>query len=226
MPSTARAAALLDDHAGFAPKVHDAIRATDHAMGARTSNATFNRSYVVPSYATAQPGEAEAIELLANILGGRAGRLADRLVGADAAVKSSNASYDGNAIGSGTILLRAQATGGDLELIEAGVDAVLDDIRKSGVTEVELERARTSVMAPYIYSAHEASKLAMRYGRALAIGQTIEQVEARPAAIAKVTVDDIKRVANEYLDPARAVTGWLVPDAGDVTQGAQLAKAV
>ncbi|MEI9899009.1 MAG: hypothetical protein WDN31_01530 [Hyphomicrobium sp.] len=51
-------------------------------------------------------------------------------------------------------------------------------------------------------------------GGAVAAGSTIEQVEAWPAAISKVTSDDINNVIAKYLDERRSVTGLLLPEGG------------
>ena len=54
-------------------------------------------------------------------------------------------------------------------------------------------------------------RLARRYGWALATGRTIEDVEAWPARLEKVTVEDIAKVARKYLNQAQSATGILLP---------------
>jgi zinc protease len=61
--------------------------------------------------------------------------------------------------------------------------------------------------------------LARRYGWGLAVGRSIHDVDDWPHAIAKVTLDDVKKVAATYLDPRRSVTGWLVPEAPESPDG-------
>ena len=63
------------------------------------------------------------------------------------------------------------------------------------VTQLELERAKKSLLADYVYDSDNQANLARRYGWAVAIGRSIDQVEGWPTAIGKVTVDDIKKVA-------------------------------
>ena len=43
------------------------------------------------------------------------------------------------------------------------------------------------------------------------LGLTIEQINDWPAAIAKVTAEDVKRAAAKHFDIRRSVTGWLIP---------------
>ena len=53
--------------------------------------------------------------------------------------------------------------------------------------------------------------MARRYGEGLIVGLSIDEINNWPVAVAKVTADDVKRVANKYLDIRRSVTGTLIP---------------
>ncbi len=103
-----------------------------------------------------------------------------------------------------------------LEKSEALADEVFNDIVKNGVTAAELERAKSSYLADYVYESDNQATLARRYGWNLAVGRTVADVEGWPAAISKVTLDDIKKVAAEYLDVRHSVTGYLLPDKSGV----------
>ena len=52
----------------------------------------------------------------------------------------------------------------------------------------------------------------------MAVGRTVEKIESWPANISKVTLEDIKKVAAEYLDMRHSVTGYLLPDKSGVAQ--------
>ncbi len=93
--------------------------------------------------------------------------------------------------------------------------ACSNEIRTNGVTQLELERAKKSLLADYIYESDNQANLARRYGWAVAIGRSPADVEGWPAAIAKVTADDVKKAADNYLDARRSVTGWLLPEPED-----------
>jgi zinc protease len=184
----------------------------------RAGNASFHRDYVVPSYMTAKPGEAEALDLLMKIVGdGATSRIYKRLVVDEKIASSAGGAYSGSGLDYGSISLYAVSADGAelLPKIEASIDAVLDDVRKNGVTEAELKRARSSYIADYIYENDDQSSLARRYGWSLAIGRTVAEVEGWPDALRKVTVDDIKRAADTYLDLRRSVTGYLTPSEGN-----------
>ena len=182
----------------------------------RAGNASFHRYYIVPSYVTAKPGEAEALDLLMKIVAdGSTSRLYRKLVVEDKLAATTGGDYSGYSVDSGAISLYAVAGNGDLNAVEADIDAVLDEIRKNGVTQLELERAKKSFLADYIYESDNQASLARRYGWAVAIGRSIDQVEGWPAAIAKVTPEDIKNAADTYLDARHSVTGWLLPEQDD-----------
>jgi zinc protease len=175
----------------------------------RVGLAAFQRNYLVPSYVTAKRSEAEALELLMQIIGDSAsGRLHRKLVEGELAPMTEG-QYLGSTIGPGVIKIRALKIG-DHRAVEEAVDSVLNDIRENGVTELELERAKKNLRTEYIYSTDNNEALARRYGTALSIGRSIESIESWSAALTQVTADDIKKVAVAYLDPRRSVTGWLL----------------
>ena len=173
-------------------------------------DAHFQRTYIVPSYVTAKPGEAEALALLTCILAD--GKIGLRVM----------ASYAAQSLGPGFIAFYAESSDGDLAALEGALDAALDEVRQNGVTELELESATKALADQH----NDRRSLVFRYALEVALGRTLAQIEGRPAALAKVTAEDIKKVANAHLDPRRSVTGWLLPEANDVAQDAQLAKAV
>jgi len=179
----------------------------------RAGKASFHRDYVVPSYMTAQPGEAEALDLMMKIVGdGATSRIYKRLVVEEKIASSAGGGYQGSGLDYATINLYAIAANpGDLPKIEASINKVLEDVRENGVTEAELKRARSSYIADYIYENDDQASLARRYGWGLSLGRTVQQIEGWPDALSKVTVDDIKRAAAAYLDLRRSVTGYLTP---------------
>ncbi|SFV35574.1 zinc protease [Hyphomicrobium facile] len=186
----------------------------------RAGNYSFQRYYQAPSYVTAKPGEAEALDILMKIAGsGSTSRLYKKLVVESKLASSAGGDFSGYGLDGGTISLYAVAADGvPLEKVEAASDEVLADIVKNGVTEQELTRAKNSYLADYVYDSDNQATLARRYGWNLAVGRTVADVEAWPANISKVTANDVKKVAAKYLDPNDSVTGYLVPDQSGVAQ--------
>jgi zinc protease len=188
---------------------------------ARAGKASLHRYYLVPSYTTAAPGEAEALDLLMKIAGGGAtSRLYRKLVVEDRIASSAGGYYGGSGLDSSKIGLYAvPADGATLEAVETAIDGVLAEIRDKGVTEAELDRAKRIYTAEYIYESDSQSTLARRYGWALTSGRTVADVEAWPDRIAKVTREDIRKAAQTHLDIRKSVTGRLLPVAPDGAAG-------
>ncbi|HVX36117.1 MAG TPA: pitrilysin family protein [Hyphomicrobium sp.] len=186
----------------------------------RAGNYSMQRYYLAPSYVTAKPGEAEALDLLMKITGsGTTSRIYKKLVVESKLATSAGGDYSGSSLDSGTISLYAVAADGvPLPKVEAAIDDVLADVVKNGVTDAELARAKRSYLADYIYESDNQATLARRYGWNLAIGRTVADVEGWPEAISKVTADDVKKVAGEYLNLKASVTGYLTPDQSGVAQ--------
>lgn len=180
----------------------------------RAGNSSFHRYYVAPSYVTAKPGEAEALDLLMKIAGaGSTSRIYKKLVVQDKIASQTSGDYAGYGLDGGTISLYATAADGvSLPKVEAAIDEVLADLVANGVTAGELERAKSSFLADYIFESDNQATLARRYGWGLTVGRTVAQIEAWPEAISKVTADDIKKVAALYLDLRHSVSGYLEPD--------------
>jgi zinc protease len=193
----------------------------------RAGNYLMQRYYQTPSYVTAKPGEAEALDLLMKIAGsGSTSRIYKKLVVEQKLASSAGGDYSGYGLDGGTISLYGVAGDGvPLEKVEAAIDGVMADIVKNGVTEAELTRAKNSYLADYVYDSDNQATLARRYGWNLAVGRTVADVEAWPENISKVTADDVKKVAAKYLDPKDSVTGYLVPDESGVAQAEDVAPS-
>lgn len=183
----------------------------------RAGKPSIQRYYVTPSYVTAEPLEAEALDLLMKIVGsGATSRLYQKLVVQDGVASSAGGWYGGTSMDFGKIAVYAvPADGHTLERVEAGIDAVLAEVAGNGVTDEELDRAKKAYLAEYIYESDSQSTLARRYGWGLVIGRTLAEIDAWPEQIAKVTRDDIRKVAVRYFQARRSVTGTLIPVAPD-----------
>lgn len=173
------------------------------------------RTYLAPAYATAKPGEAEALDLLMKIVGGGStSRLYRTLVVEKSIASSAGGYYGGSGLDSSKIGVYAVPSDGHtLDEVEAAIDEVLATVRSGGVTDLELERAKKNYIAEYVYESDNQSTLARRYGWGLAVGRTIADIEAWPERIAKVTREDVAKAAADYLDLNRSVTGRMLPDA-------------
>jgi zinc protease len=180
----------------------------------RVTQPSVSRYYLVPSSTTARPGESEALDLLAHILGrGSNSRLYQALVVGKGIAVNAGASYDGTALD--TTRMSVYATpkpGTTLPQLEEAMDAVLADVVANGVTGEELERAKNRMIADAVYANDNQRMLAQWYGASLATGATVEQVRTWPDRIRTVTAEGIREAAQRWLDKRKSVTGYLVKD--------------
>ncbi len=181
----------------------------------RAAQPILRRTYLAPSYQTAEGLDAEALDLMMKMLAsGSTSRLYRELVVNQKIAASASGSYSGFGMDSGRISFGlVPAPGVTLEQLEAGLDAVIEDFIANGGTELELERARKVYSAEYIFEMDSQSSLARRYGWGLVVGSTIAQIDGWPNRLKEVTLADIKRVAEAHLKIEASVTGLLTPKA-------------
>ena len=148
----------------------------------------------MPSAATAKPGEAEALEVLALILGrGTNSRLYRTLVVERELAVSAGAWYSGTALDATQFgVYGSPKPGVTLPQLEEAIDAVIDDVVAKGVTADELERAKNRLIADAVYAQDNQATLARWYGAALTTGSTVERVQSWPDRIRAVTADAVR----------------------------------
>jgi zinc protease len=186
----------------------------------RVAQPSFERSYLVPCYRTAKPGEGEALDVLAHILGsGTTSRLYRTLVAERGLATNATAYYSGTAIDPTRfgVSVTPQPNVGLPEL-ETAVDQVIAEIADKGITPEELTRAKSRMVADAVYAQDNQATLARWYGAALATGSTVDDVRAWPDRIRTVTTDAVREAAQTWLQKQRSVTGYLVKEWPKVEQ--------
>ncbi|MER9686732.1 MULTISPECIES: pitrilysin family protein [unclassified Mesorhizobium] len=179
----------------------------------RVSVPSFSTQWVVPSYHTAKPGEAEALDLLGEILGGGSrSRLYQQLVVKQGIASATGAFFQGTMLDATNFTVYG-APRGDAKLsdVEAAVEAEIARIVKDGVTADELEKAKARYIRAMIFARDKQDEMANLYGAELATGGNVRDIEEWPDRIRKVTADEIKAVAARYLLLDRTTTGYLLP---------------
>jgi zinc protease len=178
----------------------------------RVSQPNVQRYYLVPSYASGKPGEGEALEVLAHILGrGSNSRLYQELVVAKGLAVNAGGGYYGTSLDNTRLNVSATpAPNTTLEQLEAAIDVVIADVIARDVTEEELERSKNRLIADAVYAQDSQSTLARWYGSALTTGLTVEQIKTWPDRLRAVTAEDVRNVARQWLDKRRSVTGYLI----------------
>lgn len=214
--------AKLPKRAEVAPRIrpqepvkHTARTVTLH--DARVTQPSYNASWIVPSYVNAKArgaeGDAEALDLLGEILGGGVrSRLYQALVVDQGIAAGAAAYYSGDALDDGTFMLYGTPRGdATLEQVQTAINVEVARLIKDGVTETELNQARNRFLKSVIFARDSQTGMARIYGSSLAVGQTVEDVQNWPEKIRAVKPEQIKDVAARYLNPSIAVTGYLLP---------------
>ena len=175
---------------------------------------TLQRAWHAPSYTTAKPGEAEALELAMHILGApNTGRLHRTLVMDKRVAVASGAWYQSTAVDRSRMMIYAiPMPGTALDALGREVDAVIRTLAIDGVTEAELTRAKTRLVADAVYAQDSQSSLARMYGSALATGSTIADVQEWPDRVERVTAEQVREAVHEWLCAPGAVTGHLLKE--------------
>ena len=199
------------------PPHHAAIRV--ELKSARAAQPNWSRGYLAPSYQSQshQSGEtarAYPLQVLAELLGGGASSQLYRTLVLDRALAlSAGAYYSPSAIDLTTFgVYAAPKPGVSIEEVESAVEAELTRLVRDGVDPAEVERAKERMQTTAIYSRDSLSGPANIIGTALAIGQSLDDVEAWPAQIGAVTAAEVEAAARAVLVKKSSATGVLLPD--------------
>ena len=148
-----------------------------------------------------------AIQLMTAILGGgQSSRLYRELVAekelAVAAVAGAFAVEQDGFIAAGAVMT---PWGGRLDRVLDAINGHLDKLRNEPVREEELAKARNQALKGLVMENLTVVSKASALGSAAVLEGDVANVNKRLAAIRAVTVADIQRVANHYLDPDKAM---------------------
>jgi zinc protease len=181
----------------------------------RVSLPSFQKSWVVPSYQTAKDGEAEALDLLSEILGGGSrSRIYQQLVVKTGIASDAGAAYSGVFVDDTSFSIYGAPRGeAGIEQVEDAIDAEIRKIIANGITDSELEKAKNRYVRAMIFARDSPFGMANLYGAALSTGASVKDVAAWPDRIKAVTADQVKAVAAKYLNPDHSVAGYLLPPA-------------
>lgn len=179
------------------------------------------RNYLAPERNSGDQRRAAALSILADLLGGSGltSVLGEKLqLDAQIAIATSAyynpTSYDPTRFG----MYVVPADGVSLEEAEAALDRVLQAFLAEGVDPEQLERVKGQMRAALIYEQDNLQSLARRYGAALSIGLTVEDVQSWPEVLQSITAEEILAAAEDVFDRQASVTGWIMRSDQEVTQ--------
>ncbi|HEY0107333.1 MAG TPA: pitrilysin family protein, partial [Rhizomicrobium sp.] len=173
----------------------------------------FSRTYRVASYSRDKPGQAEALEVLAALLGGDSTAVLYRkLVMERKLATDAGASYDGDARDAGAFTVYAVPRPGVTPAaLEHAVDAILADFARAPRPQSDLTRVKTQLVAGEVFRRDNQLSLATAYGEALVLGLTVADVQSWPRRIEAVSAQAVRAAAADSLARGQSVTLYLTP---------------
>ena len=186
---------------------------------ARVAQPYVSRSYLATERNSGDQHMAAALTLLADLLGGgTTSYLTEKLQFETQKAVYTSAFYGGVSLDDATFSVVVVPTVDiSLEEAEDAMDATLAQFLVDGVDEDRLARIKYQLRASEIYGRDNVDGIANRYGRALASGLTVEDVQSWPEVLQAVTADEIMAAARKVLVRNASVTGWLMRNE-EVTQ--------
>ncbi|WP_415401314.1 M16 family metallopeptidase [Tateyamaria sp. SN3-11] len=187
----------------------------------RVAQEYVSRSYLAPERDPGDQKAAAALTLLAEVLGGgQTSYMTEKLQFEEQKAVFSGAFYRGVSLDDTTFdVVIVPVPGLSLQEAEDAMDGVLAQFLEDGVDPDQLERIKYQLRASQIYARDDVDRIARRYGAAMSVGLTVEDVQAWPDVLQSITADDIMAAARGVLNREASVTGWLTrPETEEVTQ--------
>ena len=190
------------------PTTHRQVSLTDD----KVEQPRYQRMHLVPSYRTAKPGQAEALEVLSHLLGGgQTSVLFKTLVMQDKLAVAAGTHYMGTSLDETRFFLYAMPVPGvSLEQLDAAIETIIREAATVGFSDADVTRAKTRLVAEAIYARDSQTTLANWYGSSLTTGLTLKDIAEWPERIEAVTAEDVKAAVG-FLDRRRGVSGFLLP---------------
>ncbi|MFO1033868.1 MAG: insulinase family protein [Hyphomicrobiales bacterium] len=179
----------------------------------RVATPVLFRNYLTPSYVTTTAREANALRILAQILGGGSqSRFYQELVLKQRLANDATADLEGTQRLSGYLSVAATPTAGtSLEALEKSMDAIIADVAENGVLDDELQMAKDKTEAAMIFALDQPSAFGSLMGKAATFGLSPDATLHYIAAQKDVTAADVKAAAAKFLQGDHMVTGTLLP---------------
>jgi zinc protease len=177
-----------------------------------------SRTYLAPSYRTAEGNQAYALQVLDEILGGNnVGRLYRDLVVDQGLADYAGSNYDASPYDQGSFAFwGAPRQGIKVEQIEQAIDAEIARLLKDGVTDQEVEDAKRRMEIAAVKSRDSLNGAAQFVATRIATGSSLADIQAYPDRIKQVTAADVLAAAKAVLVLNKSATGLLLPKPGAV----------
>ncbi len=162
-----------------------------------------------------------ALDVLATILGeGKSSRLYKNIKEQKQMVHSIGASHASMKDDS-IFYISANYITQDIPRLKNAIFEEITNIQKNGITQEELNKAKNIIERDTFYSRESISNIASEIGYTVTLTDDISFYKNYLANINKVTCEDIKRAAKEYLDANTAVISIVKPENEENSQISQ-----
>ncbi|MGM0562996.1 MAG: M16 family metallopeptidase [Pseudomonadota bacterium] len=184
----------------------------------RTEQPHLYLGWKVPSLATVEEGEewqVFALDVLSSILdGGASSRLQRELVRDRAIAQSAGASYNlASRLTTAFTLSGTPADSSDLDELEGALLEQIDRLKSEPVSEDELKRVKSQVVASDIYQKDSMFYQGMVLGMLETVGIGWQRADDYVAGIEAVTAEQVKAVARRYFNERSLTAAELLPEA-------------
>jgi zinc protease len=154
-----------------------------------------------------------ALQILAGVLAGNdSARLQQALVKEQQVAVDADADYDTVARGPGMFMLDATpAAGKTVADVEAALRKQIELIKRDGVSESELNRVKSQIIAGDVFQRDSLFYQAMQLGELVTAGLPPAALEGRIAKLRAVTAAQVQAVARKYLVDDELTVGTLDP---------------
>lgn len=175
----------------------------------------------VPSLTTGQdPKEAYALEVLAVLLGDSDyGRLSETLLRKQQVVNSIDTNYDFYQKWSGLFTMAfIPVANQSVGAVQTQLENQIKRLQQELVSDPELKRAKTAIIANNIYEQDSLLGQALKIGGVIILGLPITTLDNYVTNIQAVTPEQVRAVAIKYLIPERLTIARLEPKASPTNQ--------
>ena len=183
---------------------------------ARVAEPRWNRDFLAPSYRLSESRHAYALQVLSRLFGGsEISRLSRALVADGKIALSASAGYTASNLGLSNFEISVHpARGRSVAEIEAAVGAEMKRLLDGEIGAEEVERTQNQLLATAIYSQDSLASGPRLYGRMLATGGSIAEIDDWPQKIAAVRPADVVAAARHVWRDEVSVTSLLTPAEG------------
>ena len=161
----------------------------------------------------AKDWEPYALQLLMGVLdGNESARLNKTLVRDSRIANSAGAGYDAVERGPGMIVVDGTPSEGKtVAELEIALRGELEKIKTQGVTDDELQRVKSQIIAGQVFGLDSMFGQAMQIGRTENAGFSWRDLDVMLERLRAITADQVKQVAQKYLQDDRLTVAILDP---------------